>query len=68
MSSLMSLPSGVYASIFARSRRDSHGTPVSIFLGMPVKRFVPWSQREFDLDPRADKNEETKLNEIRFHR
>ena len=65
-SSLMSLPSGVYAGIFASSRRDSHGTPVRISLGMPVRRFVPGSQREFDRDPRADKNEKTKLNEIRF--
>ena len=65
-SSLMSLPSGVYAGIFASSRRDSHGAPVRISLGMPVRRFVPGSQREFDRDPRADKNEQTKLNEIRF--
>ena len=62
----MSLPSGVYAGIFAGSRRDSHGAPVRISLGMPVRRFVPGSQREFDRDPRADKNEQTKLNEIRF--
>ena len=62
----MSLPSGVYAGIFASSRRDSHGAPVRISLGMPVRRFVPGSQREFDRDPRADKNEQTKLNEIRF--
>ena len=62
----MSLPSGVYAGIFASSHRDSHGTPVGISLGMPVRRFVPGSQREFDRDPRADKNEQTKLNEIRF--
>ena len=65
-SSLMSLPSGVYAGIFASSRRDSHGAPVRISLGRPVRRFVPGSQREFDRDPRADKNEQTKLNEIRF--
>ena len=65
-SSLMSLPSGVYAGIFASSRRDSHGTSVGISLGMPVRRFVPGSQREFNRDPRADKNEETKLIEIRF--
>ena len=64
----MSLPFKVYASICGSSRRDFHGTPVGITLGMPVKRFVPGSQREFDRDSRADKNEETKLNEIRFRR
>ena len=64
----MSLFSGVYAGIFASSRRDSHGTRIGITLGMPVKRFVPGSHRELDRDPRADKNEETKLNEIRFRR
>ena len=67
-SSLISLPSGVYAGIFTSSRRDSHGTPVWISLGMPVRRFVPGNQREFNRDPRADKNEQTKLNEIRFRR
>ena len=67
-SSLMSLSSGVHAGIFASFRRDSHGTPVWIFLGMPVRRFVPGNQREFNRDPRADKNEQTKLNEIRFRR
>ena len=64
----MSLFSGVYAGIFASSRRNSRGTRIGITLGMPVKRFVPKSQRELDRDPRADKNEETKLNEIRFRR
>ena len=64
----MSLFSGVYAGIFASTRRDSHGTRIGITLGMPVKRFVPRSQRELDRDPCADKNEETKLNEIRFRR
>ena len=53
----MSLFSGVYAGIFASSRRDSHGTPIGITLGMPVKRFVPGSHRKLDRDPRADKNE-----------
>ena len=55
----MSLFSGVYAGIFASSRRDSHGTPIGITLGMPVKRFVPGSHRKLDRDPHADKNEET---------
>ena len=55
----MSLFSGVYAGIFASSRRDSHGTPIGITLGMPVKIFVPGSHRELDRDSRADKNEET---------
>ena len=64
----MSLPSGVYAGIFASSRRDSHGTPVWISLGMPVRRFVTGNQRELGQDPRADKNEQTKLSEIRFRR
>ena len=41
---------------------------LSVSLGMPVRRFVPGSQWEFDRDPRADKNEQTKLNEIRFRR
>ena len=35
-------PSGVYAGIFASSRRDSHGTPVGISLGMPVSKFLPY--------------------------
>ena len=67
-SSLMSLPSGVYAGIFASSRRDSHGTPVWISLGILVRTFVPGNQRELGQDPRADKNEQTKLSEIRFRR
>ena len=67
-SSLMSFPSGVYAGIFASSSRDSHGTPVWISLGMPVRRFVTGNQRELGRGPRADKNEQTKLNEIRFRR
>ena len=64
----MSLPSGAYAGISAISRRDSHGTPVGISFGMPMRRFVPGSQREFGRDSRADKNGQTKLNEIRFRR
>ena len=63
-SSLISLPSGVYAGIFASSCQDSHGTPVGITLGMPVKRFVPGSQREFDRDPRADKKRGNKIEWI----
>ena len=61
-------PSRVYAGIFASSRRDSHGTPVGIFLGMPVSKFLPGCQRDIGRDPRPDKNEQTKLNEIRFRR
>ena len=64
----MSLPSGAYAGISAISRRDSHRTPVGISLGMPVRRSVPGSQQEFGRDSRADKNGQTKLNEIRFRR
>ena len=64
----MSLPSGVYAGIFSNSRRDSHGTPVGISLGMLVRGFVPGSQREYNRDPSAGKNRQTKLNEIRFRR
>ena len=64
----MSFPSGVYAGIFSSSRRVSHGTPVWISLGMPVRRFVTGNQRELGRGPRADKNEQTKLNEIRFRR
>ena len=41
---------------------------VTFSLVMPVRRFVPGSQREFDQDPRADKNGQAKLNEIRFCR
>ena len=60
--------SGVYAGIFASTRRDSHGTPVGISLGLPVRRSVPESQQEFGQDPLTDKNEQTKWNEIWFRR
>ena len=63
----MSLPSEVYVAIFASFRPDSHGTPVSISRDAG-EEILPGSQWEFDRDPRADKNEQTKLNEIRFRR
>ena len=67
-SSSMLSTSGVYAGIFASTRGDSHGTPVGISLGMPVRRSVPESQQEFVRDPLTDKNEQTKWNEIWFRR
>ena len=61
----MSLPSEVYVAIFASFRPDSHGTPVSISrdAGEEICTREPVGIR-----PRADKNEQTKLNEIRFRR
>ena len=64
----MSLLSEVYVAIFLQVSVQIPTGHLSVSLGMPVRRFVPGSQWEFDRDPRADKNKQTKLNEIRFRR